>query len=62
MKRNLKLIVAVMGITVATFSSYSAKAKGALGAGDEVKCTSTGLCGKTDLGQNIDGTARDVPK
>lgn len=51
--KNLKFIVAVMGITVATFSSMTATAKGGTEPG---RCIRTGQCGTTHAGQNIDGT------
>jgi|GEM_PF-4277739 hypothetical protein len=54
--KNLKFIVAVMGITVATFGSMTVNAKGGTGAG---KCIRTGQCGTTHAGQNIDGTWDD---
>ena len=56
--KNLKLVAAVAGITVAVFGSYKINAKGGTADTTGVKCESTGLCGKTDTGQNIDGTYR----
>lgn len=47
-----------MGITVATFGSINVNAaKGSASIGDEPgRCIRTGECGKTNTGQNIDGT------
>lgn len=60
MKNSIKLIVAVMGITVATFGSLKANA---LKIGDpKVRCISYGFCGTTDSGQNIDGRAVSIPQ
>ena len=47
-----------MGITVATLGSINVSAKGTDSlVGDEPgRCIRTGQCGKTNTGQNIDGT------
>lgn len=58
--KNFKFIVAVMGITVATFGSISSNAAGSKGLGSNPgRCIRTGQCGTTNTGQNIDGTYSD---
>lgn len=56
MKNYLKFIVAVFGITVATFSTIDAKATGKKkDLSDPVKCISYGFCGTTHDGKTIEG-------
>ncbi len=61
MKNHFKIIVAVFGITIATFGNiYNVNAQDDLKKDDgttkvEVKCKSYGYCGKTDDGMTIDG-------
>ncbi len=60
MKKYAKIIVAVMGITVAVFGSIKANAKI---AGETGKCVSTSyICGQTDIGQNIVGVFERIPE
>lgn len=53
MKNYLKFIVAVFGITIATFGTVSSKAKVITGSG---KCLNSGNCGTADNGALITGT------
>lgn len=54
MKNYLKFIVAVFGITIATFVSINATAK--KGAVENVKCLGSGHCGYTPSCEEIIGT------
>jgi hypothetical protein len=52
MKNYLKYIVAVFGITIATFGTITAKAGTTKPVGT---CPSYGFCGTTDSGATING-------
>ena len=57
MKNYFKFIVAVAAITFATFGSIStASAKRQVGGESTGHCSGGGCCGKTNLGNDIDGT------
>ena len=53
MKNYLKFVVAVVGITVATFGSIS-KANAKV-AKDSISCKSYGTCGTSNSGATIEG-------
>lgn len=59
MKNYLKFIVAVFGITVATFSAIDAQAAPRKGTtiSDNVCCKGSGDCGYTPDCKKIEGTA-----
>lgn len=54
MKNYLKFVVAVFGITIATFSSLNVNAKEIK---DSVVCRSYGFCGTATNGAVIEGQA-----
>ncbi|GEM55655.1 hypothetical protein [Flavobacterium branchiophilum] len=53
MKNYLKFVVAVFGVTIATFGSTNVKAK----AQENVTCSGAGHCGWTPDCREITGTA-----
>ena len=59
--KKIKFMVAIVGITLATFGSLKTFAVRTPN-NSPGKCIRTGECGKTDIGQNIDGTYETGPQ